>query len=73
MTAKEQLLQEAPRWSEQDAKVALRAVEREHTGRNIDQWGDVDEFTARASEAMLRQLDEDEAKVGFSWEDHQRS
>jgi hypothetical protein len=29
MTAKEKLLQEAPRWSEREAEVALRAVERE--------------------------------------------
>ncbi len=30
MTAKELLLAEAPRWTEHDAEVALRAVEREH-------------------------------------------
>jgi hypothetical protein len=30
MTAQELLQQEAPRWSEHDASVALRAVEREH-------------------------------------------
>ncbi len=29
MTAKEQLLKEAPRWSEHEAEIALRAVERE--------------------------------------------
>lgn len=31
MTAKELLLQEATRWSEHDAEVALRAVEHDHT------------------------------------------
>ena len=35
MTAKEQLLREVPGWSEHDAKIALRAVEREHAG---DTW-----------------------------------
>lgn len=73
MTAKEQLLQKAPDWSEHDAEVALRAVEREHAGRTVDEWGDLDEFTARASSAMLRRLDEEEAKAGFSWEEHRRS
>lgn len=73
MTAKEQLLQKAPDWSEHDAEVALRAVEREHAGHTVDEWGDLDKFTARASSAMLRRLDEEEAKVGFSWEEHRRS
>ncbi|MDP9134822.1 MAG: hypothetical protein M3N56_08340 [Actinomycetota bacterium] len=30
MTAKERLLKEVARWSERDAEVALRAVERDH-------------------------------------------
>jgi hypothetical protein len=29
MTAKEQLLKEAPRWSEHEAEIALRAVKRD--------------------------------------------
>lgn len=72
MTAKEQLLQEAPAWGEHDAEVALRAVEREHAGHVVDEWGDLDAFTAQASVAGLRRLDEEEAKAGFSWEEHQR-
>jgi hypothetical protein len=64
MTAKEKLLKEAPRWSEHDAQIALRAVEREHNGetqQNVDAWGDLDEFSARASTPTLRRLDEQEA------------
>jgi hypothetical protein len=30
MTAKEKVLEAAPSWSEHDAEIALRAVEREH-------------------------------------------
>ena len=70
MTAKEKLLKEAPRWSERDAQVALRAVEREHSGgdgRTVDDWGDLDQFSARGSEPTLRRLDEEEAAAGFSW------
>jgi len=40
ITVKEQLLQEAPGWSEHDAEVALRAVQREH-GSDTDEWGDI--------------------------------
>lgn len=76
MTAKEKLLKEAPRWSEHDAQVALRAVEREHNGeteQKADAWGDLDEFSARASTPTLRRLDEQEAAAGFSWENHRKS
>jgi hypothetical protein len=76
MTAKQRLLSEAPRWSEHDAEVALRAVEREHAaqvGRNLDEWGDLDEFSVRASMAALLRLDDEEAASGFSWEEHRRS
>lgn len=76
MTAKEKLLSEAPRWSEHDAEVALRAVEREYAaqaGRNVDEWGDPDEFCAQASAATFRRLDEEEAAAGFSWEKHRQS
>lgn len=76
MSAKEKLLQEAPSWTERDAKVALRAVEREHngeTGQAADNWGDLDEFSARASAPTLRRLDEQEAAAGFSWETHRTS
>jgi hypothetical protein len=76
VTAKEKLLKEAPRWSERDAQVALRAVEREHSEgneRGVDEWGDLDEFSARGSGPTLRRLDEEEAAVGFSWENHRKS
>jgi hypothetical protein len=52
--------------------VALRAVQREHAHPAEDGWGDLDELSARASAAMLRRLDEDEA-AGFSWEQHYSS
>jgi hypothetical protein len=69
MTAREQVLAEAPGWTEEQAARALRAVAR----AAIDQWGDLDAFSADASRAMLRRLDEDEAAAGFSWDDHRRS
>ncbi len=37
-------------------------------GQGVDKWGDLDEFSARASTPTLRRFDEDEAAAGFSWE-----
>lgn len=74
VTARERVLEEAPRWTEDQAAAALRAVER-HEGpaaRTVDEWGDLDEFSARASSASLRRLDEEEAKAGFSWDHDER-
>jgi hypothetical protein len=69
MTAKEQVLAEAPAWTEEQAARALRAVAQ----ATIDDWGDLDAFSADASKATLRRLDEEEEKAGFSWEDHRAS
>jgi hypothetical protein len=65
MTVKEQVLTEAPDWTEEQAARALRAVA--HAA--IDEWGDLDAFSADASGVMLRRLDEQEAAAGSSWED----
>jgi hypothetical protein len=73
MTAKELLLKRALSWSEHDAEIALRAVEREHDvteekDTNVDGWGDLDAWSDAASMDTMRMLDEDEAAIGFSWE-----
>jgi hypothetical protein len=66
MTAKKQVLAEAPAWSEEQAARALRAIAQ----ATSDEWGDLDAFSADASKAMLRRLDEEDEAAGFSWEDH---
>jgi len=69
MTAKELLLQEVPRWTEHDAKVALRAVEHEHeAGDIVDEWGNLSAMTRASTARAMRRLDEQEAAAGFSWE-----
>jgi hypothetical protein len=35
--------------------------------QGADDWGDLDEFSARGSEPTLRRLDRQEAAAGFSW------
>ncbi len=73
MTAKELLLQEAAHWSENDAKVALRAVAHEHGAEHatddiIDEWGNLSAMTRASTARAMRRLDEAEAAVGLSWE-----
>jgi hypothetical protein len=60
MTAKEQLLQEAPDWSERDAEIALRAVQREHA----DEWGEVSKVHEVAFGETMKRLAEEERTAG---------
>jgi hypothetical protein len=64
MTAKEQLLQEAPGWSEHDAEIALRAVRREHAGSDPDEWGDISKVHDAAFAETMRRLAEEERAAG---------
>jgi hypothetical protein len=64
MTAKEQLLQEAPGWSEHDAEVALRAVRREHAGGNGDEWGELSRVHEVAFGETMKRLAEEERAAG---------
>lgn len=60
MTAKEQLLQEAPGWSEHDAQVALRAVRREHADGSGDEWGEISKVHEVAFGDTMKRLAEEE-------------
>lgn len=73
MTAKEKLKAAVDRLSDAEAANAEIVVRREpdEPGRAVDEWGNLDEFTARASTAALRRLDEAEAAAGFSWDENQ--
>lgn len=64
MSAKEQLLREVPSWSEHDAEIALRAVEREHADHAVDDWGDLDAQTDAAASRVMRDLAEKERLAG---------
>jgi len=65
MTAKQRLLQEAPGWTEEQARQALAAA----TGRIVDDWGDLDAWAASTNLHAMRMLDAEDAAAGFSWED----
>ena len=64
MTAKEQLLQEAPSWSEHDAEIALRAVQHEHADGNDDEWGDLSKIHEVAFGETMKRLAEEERAAG---------
>ncbi len=72
MTAKELVLKRAPNWSEEDAEVALRAVEHRHQhqhqdkpGDIVDVWGNLDAQTDATTAASMHDLDEQEmAELG---------
>lgn len=69
MTAKEQLLAQVSGWSEHDAEVALNAVEREHAGRSVDEWGDLDAQTDALFVDSMKALAEEERAAGLGpWE-----
>lgn len=36
--------------------------------RSLDDWGDLDQFSARASRGVLRHMTEDEEAAGLSWD-----
>ena len=56
--------------AKETAKRQRRRDDKDTAGGDqvADDWGDLDEFSARGSEPTLRRLDEQEAAAGFSWE-----
>jgi hypothetical protein len=60
VTAKEQLLQRAPHWSEEQAERALRAAESDE----LDEWGDLSKLHQVSSAETMRRLAEEEQAAG---------
>jgi hypothetical protein len=64
MTSKEKVLEVAPSWSEHDAEIALRAVEREHEDPVIVAFREApedDEPWTEADEAAMAEVRADRA------------
>lgn len=60
MTAKEQVLVEAPAWAEEQAQRALRAAHGKSAEHAVDEWGDLDAQTHAEAAAVMRDLDQAE-------------
>ena len=61
MSAKEELLQRAPHWSEEQAERALRAAESDGTA---DGWGDLSELHEVSTAETMRRLAKEEQAAG---------
>jgi len=61
MTAKEQLLQRAPHWSDEPVERALPAAESDDAA---DEWGDLSKLHEASTPEMMRRLADDEQAAG---------
>ena len=61
MTAKDELLQRAPHWSEEQAERALRAAESDDT---VDEWGDLSQLHEVSGAETMRRLATEEQAAG---------
>jgi hypothetical protein len=58
------------RLSEDELAAEYRRLRQAVGGkRAVDDWGDLERFSARASRGVLRHMTEDEEKAGLSWEE----
>lgn len=65
MTAKEELLERAPNWTEEQAQRALQAAEGDGAE---DEWGDLSTVHEVTTKENMRRLAEEEQALGHkSW------
>ena len=58
--------------AKENARRRRRQIDKQTAGDVLlDDWGDLDQFSAYASRGVLRHMTEDEEATGFSWEDFQ--
>lgn len=69
VTTREKAHQLLDELSEQELEAEYQRLRQAVAGeRHIDEWGDLDRFSAQASRGVLRRMTEEEEKAGFSWE-----
>jgi hypothetical protein len=54
--------------AKESAKGEGRQAEVVKGRRSLDDWGDLDQFSAHASRGVLRHMTEEEDAAGISWE-----
>ena len=57
--------------AKESAKRKRRQAEEEvvEGARSLDDWGDLDQFSAHGSRGELHHMTKDEEAAGFSWDD----
>lgn len=69
MTLREKVEKLLDRLSEPELEAEYERLQQAVAGgRHVDEWGDLDKFSAQASLGVLRHMTEEEEKAGFSWE-----
>jgi len=69
MTTREEVERLLDRLSEAELEAEYERLQAAVEGeRTVDEWGDLDRFSAGGSLGVMRHLAEEEEKVGFSWE-----
>jgi hypothetical protein len=70
VTIREKVEKLLDRLSEPELEAEYERLQRAVAGEGVvDEWGDLDKFSARASLGVLRHMTEDEEKAGLSWEE----
>ena len=70
MTAGEIVARLPDQLSEEEPAAEPRRLRQTGQGeRTLDDWGDLDQFSAQASRGVLRHMTEHEEKAGLSWEE----
>lgn len=71
MTTREKFETLLDRLSEPELEAEYKRLQRAVAGEGVpDKWGDLNDWSDAVSRATFDQLDEEEAKVGFSWEQY---
>lgn len=57
--------------AKENARRKRRQVDQEvaEGGRSLEDWGDLDQFSAHGSRGVLRHMAEDEEAAGLSWDE----
>lgn len=70
MTTRDKVEKLLDRLSEEELAAEYERLRQTVEGeRTLDNWGDLEQFSARASRGVLRHMTEDEEKAGLSWEE----
>ena len=70
MTLREKVERLLDRLSEPELKAEYERLQQAVAGEgHVDEWGDLDKFSARASLGVLRHMTEEEEEAGLSWEE----
>lgn len=70
MTTREKVEKLLDRLSEEELAAEYQRLRQTVGGeRTLDDWGDLEQFSAQASRGVLRHMAEDEEKAGVSWDE----